>query len=95
MLRDFDRQIGKWYQCEEGIFEVVAWDEHTQTLEIQYDDGAVQELDLDQWDALNVMAVSPPEDWAAAFDDIEKWDLDEAKAAVFPEEISPLDRVSF
>lgn len=85
MLRSLDPQIGTWYRSRGGIFEIVAWDEGAQTIEIQYYDGTVEELELDSWDAMTVLPIPAPEDWSGPFDDIERADLDEAESAVHPE----------
>ena len=61
--------IGDWYKAEGGsIFEVVALDEDEGTIEIQYFDGAVEELDSDAWAELTLEAVEPPEDWSGSLD---------------------------
>ncbi len=44
--------IGDWYRQKEGgaLFEVVAFDDDDGTIEIQYFDGTVEEMDVDDWD---------------------------------------------
>ena len=42
--------IGSWYRKRGGeTFEVVAIDPKDRTIEIQYFDGAVEELELEDW----------------------------------------------
>lgn len=61
--------IGDWYKDESGnIFEVVAFDEDEGSIEIQYFDGAVEELDSDAWEELALEAVEAPEDWSGSLD---------------------------
>lgn len=62
--------IGNWYQdAEQGsIFEVVAYDEDEQTIEIQYLDGEVEEYDLDNWSEMAITGIAPPEDWRSGFE---------------------------
>ncbi|MCK6371898.1 MAG: hypothetical protein L6Q83_11360 [Gammaproteobacteria bacterium] len=61
--------IGSWYRYENGeLFEVVAIDEQDGTLEIQYFDGTVEELDFDAWQELEIEAAEPPEDWSGSVD---------------------------
>lgn len=61
--------IGDWYKDESGnTFEIVALDEDEGTIEIQYFDGAVEELDVDAWAELALEAVEPPEDWSGSLD---------------------------
>lgn len=61
--------IGDWFRSESGeTFEVVALDEAEGTLEIQYFDGAVEEIDMDTWYEESFAAVEPPEDWSGSMD---------------------------
>lgn len=61
--------IGEWYQGVDGQnFEVVAIDAEEATIEIQYFDGAVEELDFASWSQLPLQEVDPPEDWSGAMD---------------------------
>src|SRR6187399_395542 len=45
--------IGDWYRQKEGgaLFEVVALDDDDGTIEIQYFDGTVEEMDVEDWQA--------------------------------------------
>jgi len=44
--------IGGWYRAADGnLFEVVAVDKDDRTIEVQYFDGTVEELDLEDWHA--------------------------------------------
>lgn len=76
-MSDVDPIIGNWYRNEEtgNDFEVVALDEDAQTIEIQYFDGELEELDLDAWYELSLEAIEPPEDWSGPFDEMETDDL--------------------
>ena len=62
--------IGAWYQdaTEDQIFEVVAVDEHTTTIEIQYLDGEISELDFETWQQMLLLSAKPPEDWRASYE---------------------------
>jgi len=61
--------IGDWYQNVGGeTFEIVAVDEDEKTLEIQYFDGTIEEIDFDTWYEMEVSAVEPPEDWSGSLD---------------------------
>lgn len=61
--------IGDWYRDASGNrFEIVAVDEEDASIEIQYFDGALEELDLDSWGELGVEAIEPPEDWSGSLD---------------------------
>ncbi|HAS52600.1 MAG TPA: hypothetical protein DCS21_13010 [Gammaproteobacteria bacterium] len=69
-MSDVDPIIGNWYRNQEtgNDFEVVALDEDAQTIEIQYFDGEVEELDLDAWYELPMDAIEAPEEWSGPFD---------------------------
>jgi len=69
--------VNKWYRDNDDgqLFEVVAMDEDDQTIEIQYFDGAVEELDFDTWAEMELTTAAPPEDWSGPFDDLEADDL--------------------
>ena len=61
--------IGSWYRNTGGdIFEVVAIDADDRTIEIQYFDGAVEELDLEDWVEDQIEATEAPEDWTGSVD---------------------------
>jgi len=69
-------EIGNWYQGQDGLlFRVVAIDDDETTIEIQYFEGEVDELDFEAWNELSLEAVPPPEDWSGAYDDLEADDL--------------------
>ena len=76
-MNDVDPIISNWYRNQEtgNDFEVVALDEDAQTIEIQYFDGAVEELDLDAWYDLPIDPIEAPEDWSGPFDEMESDDL--------------------
>lgn len=76
-MSDVDPIIGNWYRNQEtgNDFEVVALDEDAQTIEIQYFDGEVEELDLDAWYELAIESIEAPEDWSGPFDELESDDL--------------------
>ena len=66
--------IGDWYRQKEGgaLFEVVAFDGDDGTIEIQYFDGTVEEMDIEdweaQWDDGALESAEPPEDWSGSVD---------------------------
>ena len=69
-MRNLIPQIGKWYkEIQQGaLFEVVAVDEETQTIEAQLIDGAVMEYDWDNWNELLLEEIAEPEDWRNAYE---------------------------
>lgn len=77
-MSDVDPIIGNWYHNEETgeDFEVVAFDEEAQTVEIQYFEGEVTELDLDAWYEMPLEAIEAPEDWSGSYDETDPDDLE-------------------
>jgi hypothetical protein len=73
--------IGSWYRIQgSDSFEVVAFDEDDGTIVLQYFDGTVEEMDLEDWqaekEAGTLEEVEPPEDWTGSVDvDPEEDDL--------------------
>lgn len=73
--------IGSWYRIQGSeSFEVVAFDEDDGTIELQYFDGTVEEMDIEDWQAEHetgsLEEVEPPEDWTGSVDvDPEEDDL--------------------
>jgi hypothetical protein len=65
--------VGNWYSHRDKgeLFQVVALDEDTGTIEIQEFDGGIDELDFDEWRDLAVDAAAQPEDWGGPLDDVE------------------------
>ena len=63
-------EIGKWYQdaVEDVLFEVVAVDEDSSTIEVQFEDGEVAEFDFDTWLQMILLSAEAPEDWRVPFE---------------------------
>jgi hypothetical protein len=85
-------RIGDWYQAINGDrFEIVALDEEEATLEIQHYDGAVEELDFDSWNEMEVSNIEQPEDWSGSLD-IEREDYGVDLELTAPNDhINPVD----
>lgn len=62
--------IGDWYQdaVEDVLFEVVAVDDHSLTIEVQYEDGEVGEFDFDTWLQMVILPAQAPEDWRVSYE---------------------------
>jgi hypothetical protein len=65
--------VGQWYRgATNELFEVVAIDDHDETIEIQYFDGTVAGMEFDSWNdqLLDQMidVADAPEDWSGAVD---------------------------
>ena len=61
--------IGDWFQKAGGdLFEVVAIDESDGTIEIQYFDGTVEEVDVEAWFEMESFPAVAPEDYSGSLD---------------------------
>ena len=61
--------IGQWFRRPNGtLLEVVAVDEADSTVEIQFFDGTIDEVELDAWREQFLVEVSAPEDWSGSVD---------------------------
>ena len=61
--------IGNWYRRSNGnLFEVVALDEDDATVELQYFDGTIDEVDLERWPKMLIELVGAPDDWSGSVD---------------------------
>ncbi|MDH3526271.1 MAG: hypothetical protein OEM43_02030 [Gammaproteobacteria bacterium] len=92
MINKFNPRIGDWYQnISRDNFEIVALDEEEATMEIQYFDGAVEEIDFDSWYEMEIQPIEPPEDWSGSLD-IEREDYGVDLELTAPNDhINPLD----
>lgn len=72
-----DPVVGNWYKDVENnlIFKVVAIDESSDSIEVQYFNGDIDEYDTESWYNSTFDYIEEPEDWSAPFDDLEKDDL--------------------
>lgn len=87
--------VGDWYRdTEDRIFEIVALDTDTNTIEIQYFDGAVEDIDIDDWYEMELESVAEPEDWSGPFDNVVRDDLGDTDFVRHPEDwSSPFDNL--
>ncbi len=62
--------VGGWYKDlqSNALFEVVAWDPSTHTIETQFLDGEVAEYELDAWREMSLERAEPPEDWRTPYE---------------------------
>lgn len=86
--------VGEWYQMSSGeSFEVVAYDPDDETVDIQYFDGALEELDLDSWLEMEPAGIEAPEDWSGSMDLMtEDYGVDLERPSPH-ENMSPLDEL--
>jgi hypothetical protein len=74
--RDYDPVQGQWYEDldENEIFKVLTLDPDAETVQIQYEDGDIELIDLDTWHELDLERAEQPEGWS---DDVATDDDDE------------------
>ena len=83
MSRDHNPVPGKWYEnLEDGeVFQVLSVDEDSELIELQYEDGDVEEVDYETWQELDLDLTEEPEGWTGADEDEDDedddWDEDE------------------
>ncbi len=81
-MKHLAAEISSWYQdlTTGAIFEVVALDEESGTIEYQHVDGEVGEFDLVTWQQLPLLPAEAPEDWRSPYElnkeDSEYYDQD-------------------
>jgi hypothetical protein len=77
MSSEADPIIEAWYHYPQKAqkFKVTALDDRADTVEIQYFDGSIDELDLDSWYEMDIERIEEPEDWTGPMDNIEEDDL--------------------
>ena len=84
--------VGEWYRSPEGMeFEVVAIDQDEGTVEIQYFDGAIEELDFSSWGQTPLEAMQPPEDWSGSVDMMREDYMADIGISVQEDWANPLD----
>ncbi len=80
-------KLDSWYEDEEGRhFKIVAIDDDDGTIEIQYFDGDVTEVDDDTWYQMDIKTAEEPEDGSGPFDDQEAEDMGNRHSAIRPED---------
>ena len=79
MSRDYEPVPGQWYENleEEESFRVLTVDEDSETVEIEYLDGDIEELDIEAWHEMDLEHTQEPEGWAEAQEDEEEEDDDD------------------
>ncbi len=81
MSRDYEPAVGQWYENaeEDETFRVLSINEDSETVEIEYLDGDIEELDLEAWHEMDLEHTQEPEGWSddADEDDDEDWDEEE------------------
>ena len=68
MGREYEPTVKQWYEDLENdeTFQVLKVDEDKETVEIQYLDGEIEELDIDSWAELDLELTEEPEGWSGS-----------------------------
>jgi hypothetical protein len=73
MVGELDPIEGNWYQHLDNArgFMVVNVSETEGTVDIQYFDGDIDELEMEEWEEMDLEEIEPPEDWTGPLDDLD------------------------
>ena len=76
MSRDYEPQAGQWYEDldNEESFQVLSVDPDEEIIRIQWPDREIREIDLDQWNEMDLELAVAPEGWV---DDVVEDDEDD------------------
>ncbi len=69
--------LGNWYRDADTDheFQVVVYDEIGGIVEVQFDDGEVDAMEIDDWFASELVSIDPPDEWSVADPDDEDGEL--------------------
>jgi hypothetical protein len=67
----------QWYldSRKDRSFTVIDFDAEEGIIEIQYFDGELDELDMEEWEEMSLEEIEQPEDWTGPIDEVERDDL--------------------
>jgi hypothetical protein len=79
MGRDHNPVPGQWYESldDDEVFQVLSVDEDAELIELQYEDGDVEEIDYETWQELDLDLAEEPEGWSGSDEDDEDDEDDE------------------
>ncbi len=79
MGREYEPTAKQWYEDLENdeTFQVLKVDEDKETVEIQYLDGEIEELDIDSWAELDLELTEEPEGWSGSDEEDDEDDDEE------------------
>jgi hypothetical protein len=77
--RDYDPVPGQWYEDLETseVFQVIALDPDDEVVRIHWLEGETEELDLEDWTAMDVEPTDAPEGWVDEDEDEDEDDLED------------------
>ena len=87
MQKHFEPTINDWFRNREEnrTFKIVAVDADSETIEIQYFESDIEEIDFDSWDLLYLEPAAEPEDWSGPFDDLVSDDMGDTDTPMHPD----------
>ena len=69
MINELEPIEGRWYETVAGVvFRIVALDSDSATIEVQYENGDIDEMDRNEWNGLSLEQVEMPSDWRGSMD---------------------------
>ncbi len=69
MSNELEPILNQWYETDKGkIFRVVALDEANGMVELQHQDGDLNEIEIEQWAELILEIVEAPSDFRGSMD---------------------------
>ena len=79
MSRDYDPQPGQWYEDldTEEVFKVLSVDPDEELVRIQWLDSEVEDIDLDDWNEMDLELADEPEGWVDDDDEEEEEEEEE------------------
>lgn len=77
MIGELDPIEGNWYNDldKDQDFMVVDVNRLEGTIDIQNFDGDIVELEMEEWEEMDMEEIEPPEDWTGLLDEMESDDL--------------------
>lgn len=79
--------VDSWYEDGRGRkFTIVAMDADEGTIELQFFEGEVEEVEMVDWYQLQPQQIPPPEDWSGPFDDLVSDDFGDTEKPKHPED---------
>ena len=94
MANTYQPRLGDWYKSINGDqLKIVALDDDAAIMEIQHFDGAIEEVDFESWNEMEIVPIEAPEDWSGSMD-IGKEDYGVDLELTAPNDhINPLDEI--
>ncbi len=70
-MNELTPTTGQWYLRPDGfMFEIIDIDDGDGVIEIQNEDGTLDEIDADEWSTISLELAEQPEDATASFDNV-------------------------